>query len=201
MKSNSLWSRRPLTFVMASLVGAGAVLLAPTSAQAHSELVGSTPAENATLQKAPTQVSLEFNEEVQQQGGAITVTGPDGARYDINNTFTASGTEATVDLRDISEAGRFSVTYRIVSADGHVVQGEYPFRLQGGTNESPSPSTSASENSSPPATVTPSASPAAQEGDTDGDEGGSVIWVLGLGAIGLALIAAMIAVFTRRGRG
>jgi len=198
MKRVNVWRRRSVAFATASLVGAGALLLVPTAAHPHSELIGAAPADNAILKAVPTQVSLEFNDDVQQQGGAITVTGADGERYDINNTFAASGTEATVDMRDITANGKYTVAYRVVSADGHVVAGDYAFRMQGITTDSsnPTPSTSAAE--SPTAIVTPSTSPAAQQEDSGG---GSVIWVLGLGAIGIALIAAMIAVFTRRGRG
>ena len=86
-----------------------------------------------------------------------------------------------------SASGRVNVAYRVVSSDGHVVQGEYAFRIQGVTGNSPSPV----------ATATPRSTPAAE------DDGGNaaVVWVLGLGAIGIALIAAMVAVFSRRGRG
>ena len=66
---------RQRAIAVASLVAAIAFLFAPTAAQAHSELVGSTPAADATLNKPPTQISLEFNEGVQQQGGAIVVYG------------------------------------------------------------------------------------------------------------------------------
>jgi len=198
MKRSNVWIRHTSAIATAALLGAGALLLAPTAAQAHSEIIGSTPAENATLDAVPTQVALEFNDDVQQEGGAITVTGTDGARYDIDNTFKTSGTEATVDLSDITANGRYTVAYRVVSGDGHVVQGDYAFRVQGiTTDDSPSPTPSASDTSSPAAIVTPSTTPASQEEDG----GGSVIWVLGLGAIGIALIAAMISVFTRRGRG
>jgi methionine-rich copper-binding protein CopC len=172
-----------------ALAVAALVLVTPAlPATAHSELLQSTPADGERLSEAPSEVELVFGEGVQQQGGAIVVKGPDGSRYDRASTFQTDENVATVQLADASEAGEYTVAYRVVSADGHVVSGSLAYRLLE-AGSAPSGAASSSD-------ATPLAGTATDEG-TGEDSGGAFIWVLGLGAIGLALLAAMIAVFVR----
>ncbi len=178
---------RVLVAAVASLVALAGV---GAPALAHSELLKSTPADGDRLTKAPRQVELVFGEGVQEQGGAIVVTDPDGARVDKASTFTTDGNVAAVALSPATTAGEYTVSYRVVSADGHVVRGTYAYELAG---TSPSPSEADSTRSV--ATPSPVAATGADEDST------GVVWVLGLGAIGLALLAAVIAVAVRGRRG
>ncbi len=167
-----------------------AALFLPTApAFAHDELLESTPADGAKLTEAPTEVQLVFGEGVQESGSAIVVQGEDGSRYDQPNTFAVEENVATVQLAKNAPAENYTVTYRIVSEDGHPVSDSFEFRVAATS----SPSTSASSPSSTPSS---DASPLAGTSD---DNGGStsVVWVLGLGAIGLVLVAAIIAVAVR----
>jgi hypothetical protein len=180
----------------AGLLSLGLLSLAPaTTASAHSELLESNPASGAVLDEAPRNVELTFGEEVQSQGSGIVVKGPSGQRYDDPASFAVDRNVATVDLqRDGLVDGRYTVSYRVVSADGHIVSGSYDFRLRG---------VAASDSAAPPTpapTSTLDASPATGSLDSSGSDGG-VIWVLGLGAIGLVLVAAVISVAVRGRRG
>jgi len=58
----------------------GAVGLTGTAA-AHTELIGSDPADGATLEQAPSSITLTFNEPVQDFEPLLAVTGPDGQPY------------------------------------------------------------------------------------------------------------------------
>lgn len=172
-----------------------AIVVAPANpAFAHSELLESTPAAGETLPEPPEQVELVFGENVQEQGGAIVVQAADGSRVDQANTFATDANVATVQLAKTAPSGKYTVNYRVVSADGHIVNGTFSYRQT--SSSSPTPT------SSEPATasvVTASSDPSPVAGTDGSDEGsgGSVIWVLGLGAIGLVLVAAMIAVVVR----
>jgi copper resistance protein C len=179
---------RPLLALIVSLLAFGVPAL---PAYAHSELLQSTPADGEQLTQAPTEIELVFGEGVQQQGGAIVVKGPDGARYDEPGSFVTDENVATVKVDAATDAGEYTVVYRVTSADGHVVDGTFSYRvLDAGT--------------SPGAASTPAATPlsgtATDEGAGDESAVG-VVWVLGLGAIGLVLLAAVIAVAVRGRRG
>lgn len=169
---------------------AAAGLLLSSPALAHSELIASSPDDGEVLVTAPSAIVLTFAEDVLPEGSGIVVSGPDGKRYDIADSLDVSGTEASISLKPATAEGRYDVSYRIVSADGHVASGALTYSV-GGVEAAGGPSATASESPTP--------TPASSTGEPD--DGGSVVWVLGLGAIGIVLIAAMIAVFTRGRRG
>lgn len=162
------------------------VLLPATSASAHSELVESTPAVGASLTKPPTQVELVFAESVQQAGGSIMVS-LGGMVLSDPSTFTASDNVASVQLPDATQPGTYRVTFRVVSADGHPVRDSFEYVLKG-----------TGKGSLYTDAADPRTTPLAEEsGDGSDDGGGAVVWVLGAGAIGIALVAALIAVAVR----
>ena len=166
------------------------LIASPGPASAHSELVATSPTEDALLHKAPAQVRLTFGEDILQEGNLIVVTGPGGTRYSDASTLEIEDTIASIELKDDQESGAYTVAYRIVSADGHVVEGSYEYRL----NLPGSSTTSPSESTAP---ASPDTSRAASEETSDD---GSV-WVPGLLAIGLVLVVAVVAVVVRRRRG
>ena len=101
-------------------------MLPLSPAAAHSELVESTPAAGAELRKAPTEVELVFGESVQQQGGRIVVSVSDTI-VSQDSTFTTSDNVASVQLEPSGQPGTYTVAFRVVSADGHIV--ERPLRV------------------------------------------------------------------------
>ncbi len=169
---------RMLTFVFV----VSCVLISSAGlASAHSELIATSPAEDAVLHKPPSQVRLTFGEDVLQEGSDIVVTGPGGTRYSDPSTLRIDGTIATIGLAGEQDSGSYTVAYRIVSADGHVVEASYTYELR-----------------LPGSTPSPDASSAATNPQTD--EGGNGL-VLGLVALGLVLAAVVTAVVVRRRRG
>lgn len=179
---------RSLLALIVSLLALGAPAL---PASAHSELLQSTPADGERLAEAPTTIELVFGEGVQQQGGAIVVKGPDGTRYDQPGSFVTDENVATVQVTRATDAGEYTVVYRVMSADGHVVEGTFSYAVLG-------------SDASPEVASTPAAIPLSGTATDDGagdDSAVGFVWVLGLGAIGLVLLAAVIAVVVRGRRG
>jgi copper resistance protein C len=120
--------------IRAWLVGSAllVVALAPAvPAWAHSQLISMSPADGSTVAVAPTQVVLVFNENIQDIGDALIVTGPDGARVDDGppEILDASATEK---LQPLTVRGHYAVSYRVVSADGHPVTRTLGFDLSTG---------------------------------------------------------------------
>ena len=107
-----------------------AILFGPAAgqAQAHAELIGSSPGEGATLDKAPSRVVLVFNDNVQTNFAEIVVTAPDGAGISTGDAaVTANKVVAT--LGRPTAAGDYKVAWRVVSDDGHPVDGRFTYTL------------------------------------------------------------------------
>jgi methionine-rich copper-binding protein CopC len=161
------------------------------SASAHSELVESTPAAGAELRKAPTEVQLVFGEAVQEQGGSIVVSVRDTIESQAN-TFTTNDNVASVQLEPNGQPGTYTVAFRVVSADGHIVSDRFEYTVLGDS----SPTPTSDSTGTPTVDESPVAGTTEPTEDSE-DSGTGVVWVLGLGAIGLVLVAAVISVAVR----
>lgn len=110
------------------MVAATSVFASAGIALAHAELALSSPKVSATLFKAPTSVSLTFNDELIDLAGAnqIVVTNPKGTRVD-SGMSTLDRATLTTTLKRLTVFGRYKVSYRVLSADGHPVSAFYYF--------------------------------------------------------------------------
>jgi methionine-rich copper-binding protein CopC len=108
----------------------GLLSLVVPSSFAHSELVSSNPAASANIQDLPEQIEIEFNEELLNlgTGNSISIVGPSGEDLGMGETST-EGAKIFRLLNTTSEYGQYQVTYRVASADGHVLKGSYTFNL------------------------------------------------------------------------
>lgn len=99
----------------------------PTAA-AHSTLTASEPAADATLSAGPASMSATFNEDLQPPFAAMTVVGPDGNLWSSGDP-EVRGALVSVAVRPLGPAGRYTVNYRVTSADGHVIVGSWSFTV------------------------------------------------------------------------
>lgn len=99
-------------------------------AQAHSELVSSNPSASSYIQELPEQIELEFNEELLNlgSGNSVSIMSPSGEDLGMGET-TTDGARITRLLNTTSELGAFEVKYRVVSADGHILNGTFTFNV------------------------------------------------------------------------
>ena len=186
------------TWLAAVLAALAALLIAVPAASAHSDLESSDPPDGATLAAPPAAISFTFNEDLLPQGNAITLTElATGTRLALG-AVQVSGDTASVAWPEVSPAGGYRAAYRVVSADGHPIDGTITFevlRAAGQVSGSPDASPSPAD---PAATSSASAtSPAAEPGDTDDDV--PVLWALVVGTIVLAGVAGA-TLLLRRGR-
>ena len=99
-------------------------------ASAHASLVRSTPASGATLTTAPSRVVVTFDENVRAPS-AIVVTGPGGRVSHGTAQVLDNTVSIDVAMRAApSFVGDYDLAYRVVSADGHPVTGQVPFRYR-----------------------------------------------------------------------
>ncbi len=118
-------------------------LLGAGPAAAHSVLLSTSPPRGGTVDTAPSSVSLTFDEMPQGQFSTIHVTGPDGQRRD-NGHVQVLNDVVTEPLAGTRPAGRYVVDWRVVSADGHPVSGEFTFTARSAAQQlvsAPRPST------------------------------------------------------------
>lgn len=110
-----------------ALIVAAMITVAP-SAAAHTALTASEPAADTTLTAGPARVSATFNEDLQPTFAAMTVVGPDGNIWSSGDP-EVRGAVVSVAVRPLGPAGRYTVNYRVTSADGHVVTGAWSFTV------------------------------------------------------------------------
>ena len=97
----------------------------------HSSLVSSTPAKDAVLTEFPTEISLTFNESLLEIGAnnpnKVEVTNSMGDL--LSGATTVAGPIITAPLQ-ITGNDVYKVVYRVVSQDGHVIEGDYSFTVE-----------------------------------------------------------------------
>lgn len=181
---------------LAALPALALVLLGAPPASAHTALSGSTPAAG-TSGSAPQEVVLAFTGEVLARLSAVTVVGPDGADH-AQGAPRVRGDTLVQAVDAPLPPGAWTVSYRVVAADGHPLTGQVPFTVQGPeATTAPAPARSATAPTAPAPTAT---DPAAAAPGPAPDAGGVPGVVLGLGVAGLGA-AGLAAVLLARSRG
>lgn len=115
-----------LTLAFLTLMGAGL-------AQAHTELVSSSPASDEHLETPPQQLELEFGDRVRLM--RINLTTGDGERVRVD--FRPSN-EANSDYRielPTLEDGHYELEWRAMADDGHTMTGGFSFHLGGNAED------------------------------------------------------------------
>ena len=126
MRINSQQKR----IIAALFTGLLTLLLNTQPVNAHTKLISASPSAGSTLENWPTQIILEFDEELQNLG-------PEKANFLVVNNSVGDqvsetdevidGNKLTVTLSPNEIKGPVLVYYRVVSTDGHPVEGEYKF--------------------------------------------------------------------------
>ncbi|MFD0557752.1 hypothetical protein FB566_3038 [Stackebrandtia endophytica] len=142
-------------------------------AAAHASLTGSDPADGDTLAEAPEELVLEFSERLDAPSTQVALVAPDGEVVPLpdpaieGNTLTQPGV--------FPAPGEYTFSYRIVSVDGHPVEGSIAFTLE----SVPEPTAPAEQ---------PGVSDDATAAADEPAEGGTSWGVVGLIAAGVAIV-------------
>jgi copper transport protein len=119
---------RRLLALGALVVALLVVFAAPASA--HATLLTTQPQNSGIYDKSPGEVMLRFNEPVEVALGGIRVYTSDRDRVVTGSPQHPDGTqsEVSVSLPKLSK-GTYVVTWRVISADSHPVEGAYTFQV------------------------------------------------------------------------
>jgi methionine-rich copper-binding protein CopC len=108
-------------------------LLTGPAALAHDQVIDQSPAPGSTVEAGPVDIRLDFSNELLDigSGAEIVVTAPDGSFApatcaELNGTLATAKTE-------LDQAGTYTVAWRVVSSDGHPIEGSYTFELLNGS--------------------------------------------------------------------
>ncbi|WP_229068429.1 copper resistance CopC family protein [Actinoplanes sp. DH11] len=169
--------------LLVALTAALLVLAPGTPAWAHARLVSSDPAEGSTLTAAPATVTLEFSERLNPDFTTVVLSDAAMRRVPAADV-TVENARGTLTPTGELANGIHTVAYRVVSVDGHTVQGSYTFTLA---------------DPELPAAVAPQQSAAAAPDTSPAVSGGVLIGVAAAGVL-LFVGAAGLLIFGRRRR-
>ncbi|WP_116248218.1 copper resistance CopC family protein [Nocardiopsis sp. FIRDI 009] len=189
--------RLPRLIAAAALTAAG-LALAPAPALAHDVLTGSSPEDGATLDAAPEEIVLTFNNAPMASDSAsdIIVTGPDGEQYQDDEPLGFDELDVTTGLLPLDQAGEYTIGFRVVSSDGHPIQDTLTFTLteEAAAEAAPAADPTAesadegAESGDEPTGPAEETSIAADEAAAESD-GSSATTIVIVGAVAAAVIA------------
>jgi methionine-rich copper-binding protein CopC len=118
------------------ILSAAAMMIALSSsvpsALAHSMLVKAEPPRRAVLAKAPVQVRLWFNEEIEGDYASLAVL--DAEKHPVTEAKPQLAQDdpksIVLPLPELAP-GKYSVKFRVLSVDGHVVESSFDFTVKG----------------------------------------------------------------------
>lgn len=124
---------RCVRLLLLALVGCAVVVgLAPLVTHAHNTLVSSEPADGASLDEPPSEVSFTFDRSVPLETTTITLIDAAGVRTQLSGSrHGPTGDSQVVTPLPTLSPGVVSVRWRLVGADGHAVTGRVQFSITG----------------------------------------------------------------------
>ncbi|MDH2424656.1 copper resistance protein CopC [Sphaerisporangium sp. TRM90804] len=184
----------PLAAVLAFVVAAvlGTSFAAP--ALAHTTLKSSDPKKGSTVEGVES-VTLTYTESVRFP--VVLVRDAGGQAYHDGKP-EVDGPVVTQKVSGDLPSGEYTIAWRVVSADGHPIEGEIPFTVKAPEAAAPSPSPSPSAAAPSPAetaVAAPSSVAATPASRREEQSGGIPVWVwivvFGIAGIGIGMALSM----------
>ncbi|HEY3714154.1 MAG TPA: copper resistance CopC family protein [Jatrophihabitantaceae bacterium] len=178
MRANSIHRVAAVGLVASTLLIASfAVGAGP--AFAHDELIGSNPKDGSSITVAPERVTLYFEEPPAAGPTALAIAGPAGDSV-VAGPPVISGSTVYAPLDAVTKPGRYTITFGIMSDDGHPVSGTLGFTLTAPANAA--------------AAITKPGAPAKKDASSS-----TPLWIAGA-ALLVVVAAGVITVSRRRSR-
>ncbi|ALG05565.1 copper resistance CopC family protein [Kibdelosporangium phytohabitans] len=173
-------------FAAAAVLACLAFVGLATPALAHNSLVESNPRDKASVEVSPDSITLTFDQPVQPGDGinTISVLDPQNNHWEAAPPQVDSST-VSAPLRPLGPSGEYKIAWRILSADGHPVQGQLSFTLSKAGNGTPLPADELAKFKN---------GAGAAQSDTSEDSGGVPTWVWIVGAVlvlGVGIVFAL----------
>lgn len=95
----------------------------------HLHLVKSTPAASASVTAAPDSIKLWFSQAPELKLTTVKLTGPGAAVVDLAPLAEGDSALVVAPVKGKMGAGAYTVAWRTMSTDGHVVRGTFAFKV------------------------------------------------------------------------
>lgn len=113
-----------------SLAGATLMLLmlcgGAGAALAHDSVEGTLPVDGSTVATAPAKVTITLSGDPSANYSEIVVADAAGVSWSMGSVQVLDNV-ATQEVKPGAPAGKYTVTWRLVSADGHPIDGNFAF--------------------------------------------------------------------------
>ncbi|MFF2268523.1 copper resistance protein CopC [Cellulosimicrobium cellulans] len=195
-------------------LAAAVTTLTAAPASAHDRILTSDPADGSQLATPPTAITLTFSTEPLPVEPQVVVSDSAGTVV-TQGAPTIEGSTATLALDPAVALGgdTYTVAWRVVSSDGHPIEGTFAFTVaaqpeapvsEEPTTEEATPEETATEDATTDAaeeSTSQSAAPQTTDAATDAQDGGSSLLpvLVGLGALVVAAAVVVVLVVRRRG--
>jgi copper resistance protein C len=177
----------------AALLAVAAIILPAAPALAHNQLASSQPGQNTRVAESPEEIVLEFTERLNADYTTIVITDSAGAQMPVDGPEVDQQRGTVRPVQPLPD-GVYTVAYRVVSADGHPVQGAYRFAVNAPLTDAGAPPPAASAPAGEP-----TSDPAAAGEPADDNPGSSWALYSSIAAfVVLAVIAVRVAMFRRQ---
>ncbi|WP_295995031.1 copper homeostasis periplasmic binding protein CopC [Rugamonas sp.] len=108
-----------------------AATLASPFASAHATLKSSNPEAGATLAAAPKEISLTFNEKIEEAFSTITLADSQGKEVAAEKAKVDAADPAVLRLvAPVLSPGSYTVTWAVAGHDGHRRKGDFKFTVK-----------------------------------------------------------------------
>lgn len=201
-------ARRAPLLALATALLLALMMALPGTARAHDTLISSDPEDGAALETSPEAITLTYSADILDVSPLVLITDDSGTEL-AEITPTVEGPTVTATLPEPLPAGTHSVQWRVVSSDGHPIEGEFTLTVE---QETAAPAASAapapSDGGGAPEAGAASDGGGAQAGDSDPEtaaaaaeepapeEGGfsmsTLIWVLAVIVVGASVAVFLI---------
>lgn len=127
---------------------ASATFVGVSPATAHDEIVSTNPADGTSLTEAPRQLELTFSGDIMEMDGANQVRVTNAAGENVTQGEPkVQGTNVTQALQASSADDTYTVAWRVVSSDGHPIQGTFTYDVGQGAPATSDPKAAAQATS------------------------------------------------------
>jgi methionine-rich copper-binding protein CopC len=161
--------------------------LFPTSALAHTGLEKSTPEDKQVVEEVK-EIILEFNTKVEKTS-SVHVKNEKGEVVELSN-MKFEGKVIKGEITKPLDDGSYTVTWKIIGADGHPVEGAFSFVVKKPVTEKPSAPNNSNQTEQPPVANHPHTKYPAQ---------GNNIMIWGIAAVAVVALVSLLWMIRKKG--
>jgi copper resistance protein C len=111
--------------------------MVPTFTSAHTGLESSNPSEGEVVKEELKEITLQYKTEIENLS-TMKIVKDDGQEVKLDSVIIQEKTMSGI-LSQSLENGSYTVDWKIIGTDGHPIEGQIPFSVQGEQKEEVNP--------------------------------------------------------------